>query len=155
VRGKKHVAVQLEWQFHDESGDTQEHSASAGTISCWNFAADASQDVTDRHEVRSDAGSSGQRNCRNCPCSRSSRRVILWYRRWWHSERTGPMSADQDDVAGDQVRPKLLDAVRSACRARHFSGRTAEAYAGWVRGTCCTMQSGTRANSTAKPLAHF
>jgi integron integrase len=39
----------------------------------------------------------------------------------------------QDDVAGNEGRPKLLDAVRSACRARHFSGRTAEAYTGWVR----------------------
>jgi integron integrase len=30
-------------------------------------------------------------------------------------------------------RPKLLDEVRRACRARQFSDRTAEAYAGWVR----------------------
>ena len=29
--------------------------------------------------------------------------------------------------------PKLLDAVKLACRARQFSGRTAEAYCGWVR----------------------
>src|SRR5687767_12774004 len=30
-------------------------------------------------------------------------------------------------------KPKLLDAVRSACRARHFSRRTEEAYLGWIR----------------------
>jgi integron integrase len=29
--------------------------------------------------------------------------------------------------------PKLLDRVRQACRVRHFSRRTEEAYAGWIR----------------------
>lgn len=29
--------------------------------------------------------------------------------------------------------PRLLDRVRTACRVRHFSRRTEEAYAGWIR----------------------
>jgi integron integrase len=35
--------------------------------------------------------------------------------------------------AGAEARPKLLDAVRQACRARQFSDRTAATYSGWVR----------------------
>lgn len=30
-------------------------------------------------------------------------------------------------------RPKLLDRVRSALRARHYSRRTEKAYVGWIR----------------------
>ena len=39
----------------------------------------------------------------------------------------------QHGAAPEEGRPKLLDQVRHACRARHFSPRTQEAYAGWVR----------------------
>jgi hypothetical protein len=31
------------------------------------------------------------------------------------------------------ARPRLLDQVRRACRLRHFSRRTEDAYAGWIR----------------------
>ena len=41
------------------------------------------------------------------------------------------------DVAGHMsaatAAPKLLDRVRQACRLRHFSRRTEDAYAGWIR----------------------
>jgi integrase len=47
------------------------------------------------------------------------------------------MDARQDGgvpaAAGDGAGPRLLDQVRRACRARQYSGRTAQAYAGWVR----------------------
>lgn len=33
----------------------------------------------------------------------------------------------------DPARPKLLDQVRTACRVRHFSRRTEDAYVGWIR----------------------
>jgi len=32
-----------------------------------------------------------------------------------------------------QAQPKLLDRVRAAIRARHYSIRTEEAYVGWIR----------------------
>ncbi len=35
--------------------------------------------------------------------------------------------------SGEARPPKLLDRVRDAIRARHYSLRTEEAYAGWVR----------------------
>jgi integron integrase len=39
----------------------------------------------------------------------------------------------QTDRAASQARPpKLLDRVRTACRARHFSPRTEDAYAAWA-----------------------
>jgi integron integrase len=41
------------------------------------------------------------------------------------------MSGDQ--TRGEDGRPKLLEQVRNACRARHFSRRTEEAYVGWIR----------------------
>jgi hypothetical protein len=31
------------------------------------------------------------------------------------------------------MQPKLLDRVRAALRARHYSRRTEQAYAGWIR----------------------
>jgi integron integrase len=37
------------------------------------------------------------------------------------------------DSPEDQAKPRLLEQVRRACRARQFSARTAEAYTGWVR----------------------
>jgi Phage integrase, N-terminal SAM-like domain len=46
-------------------------------------------------------------------------------------------SAERRQVAivasGDAQPPKLLDRVRVAIRARHYSVRTEEAYAGWIR----------------------
>lgn len=41
------------------------------------------------------------------------------------------MSGDQP--RGGEGKPKLLEQVRDACRARHFSRRTEEAYVGWIR----------------------
>ena len=32
-----------------------------------------------------------------------------------------------------EVKPRLLDVVRKAVRARHYSRRTEEAYVGWIR----------------------
>ncbi|HUF30928.1 MAG TPA: phage integrase N-terminal SAM-like domain-containing protein, partial [Gemmatimonadaceae bacterium] len=40
--------------------------------------------------------------------------------------------ADGDGGTGAR-RPKLLEQIRRACRARHFSSRTEEAYTAWVR----------------------
>src|SRR5437868_4859944 len=37
------------------------------------------------------------------------------------------------NAAGESRPPKLLDRVRSAVRLRHYSPRTEEAYAGWIR----------------------
>ena len=39
-----------------------------------------------------------------------------------------PRTGDMDSGS-----PRLLEQVRRACRARHYSGRTAEAYVGWIR----------------------
>ena len=36
-------------------------------------------------------------------------------------------------LAGAPARPRLLDRARDSVRARHYSIRTEEAYAGWVR----------------------
>jgi len=42
-------------------------------------------------------------------------------------------TTDQDDTPGPSPqRPKLLDQVRGAIRARHYSPRTEEAYVGWI-----------------------
>lgn len=38
-----------------------------------------------------------------------------------------------DRGTGNPARPKLLDQVRAACRVRHLSPRTEDAYAGWIR----------------------
>ena len=38
-----------------------------------------------------------------------------------------------NDVTSEPRPPKLLDQVRSAVRLRHYSPRTEEAYAGWIR----------------------
>src|SRR5688572_20507804 len=35
--------------------------------------------------------------------------------------------------APDPIPPRLLEEVARACRARHFSPRTVEAYVGWIR----------------------
>jgi hypothetical protein len=40
-----------------------------------------------------------------------------------------PVTASSDAEA----KPRLLEQVRRACRARQFSARTADAYTGWVR----------------------
>ena len=40
----------------------------------------------------------------------------------------------EDTIASNEQRPqKLLERVRSAIRLRHYSPRTEEAYAGWIR----------------------
>lgn len=43
----------------------------------------------------------------------------------------------EKNIAGEALargqRPKFLEEVKRACRSRHFSDRTFEAYAGWVR----------------------
>ena len=36
----------------------------------------------------------------------------------------------------DAQQPRLLDAVRSACRVRHYSIRTETAYTSWARRFC-------------------
>jgi integron integrase len=42
-------------------------------------------------------------------------------------------ASQQDDTPGEAPqRPKLLDQVRGAIRARHYSPRTEEAYVGWI-----------------------
>jgi integron integrase len=46
---------------------------------------------------------------------------------WWHGHRNAA------PVAETLHQPKLLDRVRLAIRARHFSPRTEKAYVGWVR----------------------
>ncbi|MGH7475830.1 MAG: phage integrase N-terminal SAM-like domain-containing protein, partial [Longimicrobiales bacterium] len=43
------------------------------------------------------------------------------------------MTQGLPDRTPGPARPKLLDELRRACRARQLSGRTAEAYAGWAR----------------------
>jgi integron integrase len=41
--------------------------------------------------------------------------------------------SDPPSSADPRPKPRLLEQVRRACRARQYSDRTAEAYAGWVR----------------------
>ncbi|WHZ23303.1 MAG: Integron integrase IntIPac [Nitrospira sp.] len=43
------------------------------------------------------------------------------------------MALDQREPPPTAPRPELLDQVRQAIRARHFSHRTEEAYVGWIR----------------------
>jgi integron integrase len=43
-----------------------------------------------------------------------------------------PSDRPPDDPSATRP-PKLLDRVRTACRLQHFSRRTEEAYAGWIR----------------------
>ena len=43
------------------------------------------------------------------------------------------MEPTPDSAESAARKPKLLQQVRTACRARQFSERTAEAYTGWIR----------------------
>ena len=43
-----------------------------------------------------------------------------------------PVSHEHDTPEPSPQRPKLLDQVRGAIRARHYSPRTEEAYVGWI-----------------------
>jgi integron integrase len=47
--------------------------------------------------------------------------------------RRGPLRAGDRLSAPAAAKPKLLDQVRDAIRARHYSYRTEEAYVGWIR----------------------
>lgn len=38
-----------------------------------------------------------------------------------------------ETAAGGARKPKILDQVREAVRARHYSRRTEESYVGWIR----------------------
>lgn len=44
-----------------------------------------------------------------------------------------PPASTTEDPHRDPRPPKLLDQVRLACRLRHLSDRTEEAYVGWIR----------------------
>ena len=52
----------------------------------------------------------------------------------WHSVRRFPRKTDP---------PKLLDRVRAAVRTRHYSRRTEEAYAAWIRRYIVFQLTGT------------
>jgi len=55
----------------------------------------------------------------------------LWRgNRRWHASVT---ASGVDDTDATRPRPRLLDRVRSALRLRHYSRRTEEAYAAWIR----------------------
>jgi hypothetical protein len=45
----------------------------------------------------------------------------------------GWLIRDPDEHYGRAAKPRLLDQVRAAIRTRHYSYRTEEAYAGWIR----------------------
>jgi len=47
--------------------------------------------------------------------------------------RHGPLRAGDQIRAAPGAKPKLLDQVRDAIRARHYSYRTEEAYVGWIK----------------------
>ncbi len=44
-----------------------------------------------------------------------------------------PIPAHPSDSTDQVRRPRLLDRVREACRVRHYSLRTEDAYVGWIR----------------------
>jgi hypothetical protein len=48
-------------------------------------------------------------------------------------ETRSPSSAVRESGPADAPRPKLLDRVRDAIRARHYSRRTEKAYVAWIR----------------------
>jgi len=50
-------------------------------------------------------------------------------------ERAAPVFAPAGDMLGaaETAAPRLLEVVRERIRYRHFSYRTEQAYAGWVR----------------------
>jgi hypothetical protein len=46
---------------------------------------------------------------------------------------SGPIPADPSPPIEEASRPRLLDRVRDACRVRHYSLRTEDAYVDWIR----------------------
>ena len=64
-----------------------------------------------------------------------------------HIEASGPAEGAclVREHAGETLRaPKLIDVVRDALRARHYSRRTEKAYVGWIRRYICFTANVTR-----------
>ena len=49
-------------------------------------------------------------------------------------ESTEPRPVVAPALSTNRPKPKLLDQVRQAIRARHYSSRTEEAYVAWIQG---------------------
>jgi site-specific recombinase XerD len=60
------------------------------------------------------------------------------------------VNSPMSEAAAKLQRPKLLDRVRAAIRARHFSRRTEHVYVGWIRRFI--VQSGRRHPAEMGPI---
>jgi integron integrase len=56
---------------------------------------------------------------------------------------------------GDPARPRLLDQVRAACRVRHLSPRTEDAYVAWIRKFILFQQKRHPATMGSREVAAF
>lgn len=54
-------------------------------------------------------------------------------RRNFHWHTLSSVEGMPDSQARATGRPRLMDQVRAAIRLRHFSRRTEDSYAGWIR----------------------